>query len=1034
MFERDPIRIHHISDLHIPTKLSEDMSIHHQYISFLEKRGKKERPDFLVITGDLPLGGGQDIKNEVNNFLKELWDPEKMLLNADENGSLEDKKKSLKARTLLVPGNHDVCWDIKKGDQKVQSSEDALANLLSAIRKKPWPPPNPYTTYDYSPYAVSSKGHGVAAFAHRDSSILFCCFDSTIKSGQLDNELSGLSELVEGAKSLFNDALNRYTEDMKNGKAKNAKTLLAKVNERMRQLCRIDPGCVALTALAEIDGVVSTVERGLAEAQGGTKITLLRIAIVHHNPCVWSPDDEKKRFALFPNACEFLSVLRLHGFHLVLCGHAHQPCLLFHHDHFISIGQPRDRVSRRGLYIVGAGSLSSPSEREHSFNELLISHSGIACAKIELNIFEFESKSRQFVHSEVKSDEIELDLIASSDKDSLECAKIAYGRMSSRRNQLGKNHTKAVQEDFDHLKELFENVLRAKKHLNKSLRSAGDWHLPHGKRYFLGLKKIAVELAKSLCHACDKRLENSSVRLYAVHARGSEFWMCEEVWEYLDLQIEGQREGHTSISRIFLYDPNWVRTSVEQQAMRHLVGALDEQAQAEMDVWGMEIRDYTELMRKFITETSTKSFCTQLVTSGMIANDWVMLIWTDRKKVHCWRLFVLDPCLEYPDREILGDETRRFLSDLQCDVGAYVLDSRAISEDTCVFSEIAIRKAFHATWDKLAKEDICLPHSFENTSPLLERFGEALSTDAEGKKHFRSELAGRNKWLQGVKEIQKASVIEAVDICYSAIDFTNSRAVLGKDGWREFENIIGTDVWKKYLLRVWARAHKLSVSKGGECKRIFVLSDEFIQDEERLWERYKVLTDQFGKTKRTAKRVTLGVLLDTDILIAQSHCGDAKFDFESSLGIGNYLIATTNRNSGQIGQKYLWRFPNQHWGLEHLAKTEVYRAPNGGKDHAKKISEFQEKFSMAWSLLGWCDQSKNGQTKEKSKEAKKDEGDKDAELAGKRIAQTPEDLLRCLAYLRTIALRRKEKERTESPLIESYWAHIDTWRRKETKK
>jgi len=654
MLEKDVIKSHHISDLHIAEEEQEDVPIYTRYIKFLEGLAPNERPDLLVITGDLPFKGGEDIKSKVKHFLEDLWDPTKKLLNINEQQGLEEAKKVLKAHTLVVPGNHDVCWLVKGGAAKLQVPEQGLAFLLNSLRGSPFEAPNPYTNFKYEPHAISCVKEGVGAFMYPRLGLLFCCFDSTVKGGEFDKELLNYFESVEQQRKLLAAEYDGYWEAKKKGQKSPAETdvFWKKVTEEMKRLCRIDPGFIPANVFAALDDVLSTVPKLPTGDYGAAAVIPLRIAMVHHNPCIWSPEDERKRFALFPNACVFLSVLRSHGFHLVLCGHAHQPCLLFHYDHLMPIDSLSGRINRKGVYILGAGSLSSRSEQKHSFNEILVYRASCVSVRLKLKIWEFDSNCQQFSPIPIGPEQVQLDLVASTDEDSKKCAEIKYEQLSTIRRGLSRDYNEVVKKDFDNLMELFDNVLEVKQRFSESLRSAGDWHLARGRRWFSGLKQVGKELAGSLRDALASRQENSTVELFAVHVQGGEYWRREEVFEYLNLQIDSVMGGRSSVSRIFLYEGGRVNTGSGQelQTVRHLVGALDEQAHAGVKVHGMEVGHYAQLMQKLAAEQVTKPFCAQLLTGTGMANDWLMMNWVDKKTDMHWRLFVQVPNRIYKRR------------------------------------------------------------------------------------------------------------------------------------------------------------------------------------------------------------------------------------------------------------------------------------------------------------------------------------------------------------------------------------------------
>ena len=106
------IIIHHLSDIHfgeyqklllkIPRRLSEKIggTYAKHYINYLKCLPENDRPHFIVISGDLASVGNSSELRKAANFCKNIV-----------RFIASDKKFKQEERLIVVPGNHDTCWE-----------------------------------------------------------------------------------------------------------------------------------------------------------------------------------------------------------------------------------------------------------------------------------------------------------------------------------------------------------------------------------------------------------------------------------------------------------------------------------------------------------------------------------------------------------------------------------------------------------------------------------------------------------------------------------------------------------------------------------------------------------------------------------------------------------------------------------------------------------------------------------------------------------------------------------------------------------
>jgi hypothetical protein len=976
------IIIHQISDLHRPATAANENTGTELYLQFLKKLPDDEKPNFIVICGDLGYKDGLDVVN-AEKFLTDLCNVEEPLLlpHGYPLGSDTPSAERIRAMWLqVVPGNHDVCWDKwdkvdDKGKPLRLSAFEGLATTIGFL--------HPYKKAEDTKWhgirhsrAVVEKGcietlSGLAMYGYPSDAILFSSIDSTVRSGSLHEETQG--QLL--------DLVKKYM------KLKDAKDE-AEIRKDMESVARMDPGYVPLKSLSEI-------------AEGREKIETpdfpkvpLRIAILHHN--VYPPYSEKvSRFGTFLNAGELLNVLCQNGFHIVLCGHCHSPAVRTHYDWGepeIIHGNTDEGCSRHGLHIIGAGSLASPLESEHGFNVLEITRRGRDTCILKVLTYK-AAAGRAFEHNP-KETEFELDLLDAMDRDAIDRAKGCFEKV---RPELKSNSKVcSVIDGFDELEQKVREQAEETRETVRSFREATR-HMKCGRFWHQGLENISARLCAILRESCEKTSEK--VDLFAVHGAAPHLWRTPELRTYLSQQLSGIEKGLIDVDRAFVIDKSSWQSPESKSYRQHLICAMDEQAFLGINVGGFFTDGYLEATKyAFESQEQPQGLCKLWDTNKGASTDWAFLRWKQNLAPGFgWRLLVMQrfaPKLSKQAESDLGGHIMRWLHLY----AASEITSGASSRQTKM-EAATLRDAVETATKRLKGK--WWKHSIESweSSDLLNKMdpdGCILGKDKER----------RTKWLRCISEIQASTELKAVDICYSLVNF----ASLWKpnDGHEVVRRTVpdlaeGHDVWTDLLLRLWTEAHKRAVRNGGKCTRVFVLSDRYLAEMDSLWVLYDTLSRQFPLQDSSDASIRLLFLLDSDLIKSWSAL--------RVMGLGNYLVAI-HKDEKNVCRKYGWDYRGQEFSaLDVLDSASEYRwssANTTTQVDGAQIDRLEGDFLRVCKAVGPPELGKKSGSF-KNGAALDDVIKKfDEYLVGKRLARNVSELFMCLAHLHGVATKRKE--------------------------
>jgi 3',5'-cyclic AMP phosphodiesterase CpdA len=324
-----PLRIHHISDIHIGPKAAELIwvkergdhgarlgegagagPVRDSYVNHLrELAGSGRAPHVLVVSGDITETGEPEQYEAAKEWLGRI---KEHLADHSQLGEGDP-------RILIVGGNHDVDWRQSLGTHDTRARHRPFATAFEGF---------PRPKLEDAPEA-----RPLAAIAYPDVGVEFLLLGSAEFGGEEehDTERAALLEIVDKLR-----AKAAGEEDVAAGTA---------LRDRV---ARIDPGLVHHADL-----------RRVKETQWRQPV---RIAVLHH-PVSPLPSTEISRYAGLLNAGEVKDTLLHKGFCLVLHGHVHTG--------WFSREQWPGRHRDRAIHVAAAPSLGSREVQEHNgFNEI----------------------------------------------------------------------------------------------------------------------------------------------------------------------------------------------------------------------------------------------------------------------------------------------------------------------------------------------------------------------------------------------------------------------------------------------------------------------------------------------------------------------------------------------------------------------------------------------------------------------------------------------------------------------------------------
>jgi 3',5'-cyclic AMP phosphodiesterase CpdA len=308
-----PLRIHHLSDIHVGHKAARSIDdkergalghavnpglVRESYLSHLEGlRRNGKAPHAIIISGDLTEWATKEQCEEARLWLERLQpllEPH-VLLGEDAQ------------RILLVGGNHDVDWS-----QTREKHERARHQNFAESFK----------SYAHPHLEMSPADRKLAPVEWTDLGVTVLLLGTSELGGQIEEDKERYTLLQELAKL--------PKEPSKEEQAKAEKLAL--------DAARLDPGLVEARDLMRVN------------THPWKESLPVRIAVMHHPPSPL-PSTEVARYSGLLNAGAVKQVLMEKGFCLALCGHVHTGWFAEERWH--------KRSGGRTLRIVAAPSLGS---------------------------------------------------------------------------------------------------------------------------------------------------------------------------------------------------------------------------------------------------------------------------------------------------------------------------------------------------------------------------------------------------------------------------------------------------------------------------------------------------------------------------------------------------------------------------------------------------------------------------------------------------------------------------------------------------
>jgi len=300
------------------------------------------------------------------------------------------------AAICMVPGNHDVVWDLETTkpdyfDVKFKRYSDCVAKAKATSSYIPTGtiPSNPYGDLTFASHAGSPLFLG--------DKVAVLCINSSIRCGEVNNTIRGnlSSPIAKAASEIARAAAAAQWKNPDGAIAvSNAKTYLDFVKAAIDKYSLFDIPAVTHAQLDRLQGLLDD-ERAKDPRVWGMRV---KVAAVHHHV---APFDyqlaEHKAFEVMADASSLLDLLASFGFQIVLTGHKHQPYA--------------QRVQSRGrdILVLGGSTVGgytvpdfAPSIRhleiEASDGELQVSTTNLPCnfeGDISSRVDELLEKARE---------------------------------------------------------------------------------------------------------------------------------------------------------------------------------------------------------------------------------------------------------------------------------------------------------------------------------------------------------------------------------------------------------------------------------------------------------------------------------------------------------------------------------------------------------------------------------------------------------------------------------------------------------------
>jgi 3',5'-cyclic AMP phosphodiesterase CpdA len=344
-----PLSVLHLTDIHAGPGAAEDIDLKDplpdvEAPNMLERlsgylRALPTVPDYVIVSGDTTNRGNPIGMEEFRAWLLE-----------------QSKKKVLPnpSRILIVPGNHDVKWQVqKKAGWHAERYEDFAKTFIHAFPHCHIPGHDPglnankvkltgksplggmKTATKYGKTQLTSSEPFILDL---DKDLLLFGFNSTLGCGVYRAKDKEISEALTALRTLHKgSASEKWLETIDTGYTK---SLL------------VDAGQIGEEQLRYFDELMKKLEKTLG-ADRFAKLT--KIAVLHHHVGhLWNQQLELKVFESVVDAAELKQALIAYGFQFVLHGHKH----MNHVGLDGTVIRVEDSAARIPLCVVSGGTIS----------------------------------------------------------------------------------------------------------------------------------------------------------------------------------------------------------------------------------------------------------------------------------------------------------------------------------------------------------------------------------------------------------------------------------------------------------------------------------------------------------------------------------------------------------------------------------------------------------------------------------------------------------------------------------------------------
>jgi 3',5'-cyclic AMP phosphodiesterase CpdA len=295
----------------VPNSLRE--SVVNRFYNILQQGGDTLKADAVAVTGDITTRGAEDgfqiFAAKTAPYLK------KLVTNP--------------TSICIVPGNHDVAWNLRKSDENLFDKKfERFNNMVQQVGSTTCLLPTGTvndTVESGLDFHEVGKDDSTPVYIDEKKKLLILCINSAIRCGevneyrrsQIETPLNDSLKEVEGIKERL-----RFTNPDAKEKLELLEIRLKHLKERAAIQTVFDVAHVTESQLMRLSSKL----RYLQQQYFKEWDSFLRVAIMHHHLMPFARQaTEHKTYDLITDAANVRDFLTDFRFHIVLTGHKHQP-------------------------------------------------------------------------------------------------------------------------------------------------------------------------------------------------------------------------------------------------------------------------------------------------------------------------------------------------------------------------------------------------------------------------------------------------------------------------------------------------------------------------------------------------------------------------------------------------------------------------------------------------------------------------------------------------------------------------------------